>query len=70
MVDAVAEGRFQVYPIATIDEGITLLTGRPAGERGADGTFPQESVNRLVEDRLVGFAEAARTFSVSGEPAR
>ncbi len=68
VVDAVAEDRFRVYPITTIDEGIALLTGRPAGERGADGTFPDDSVNRLVEDRLTGFAQAARTFSAAGEP--
>ena len=71
VVDAVAEGRFQVYPIATVDEGIALLTGRPAGERDADGAFPEDSVNRLVEDRLIGFAQAARSFSAAGgEPER
>ena len=37
---------------ATIDEGIELLTGLPAGERGADGTFPEGTVFRQVEDRL------------------
>ena len=37
VVDACAAGRFAVYPVATIDEGIALLTGLPAGERGADG---------------------------------
>ena len=63
VVDAVADGRFQVYPIATIDEGIALLTDRPAGERDPDGTFPENSVNRLVEDRLIEFARAARAFS-------
>ena len=71
VVDAVAEGRFQVYPIATVDEGIALLTGRPAGDRDVDGAFPEDSVNRLVEDRLIGFAQAARAFSAAGgEPER
>ena len=63
VVDAVAEGQFHVYPIATIDEGIALLTGSPAGDRDGDGAFPENSVNRLVEDRLIAFARAAKTFA-------
>jgi predicted ATP-dependent protease len=58
VVAACADGRFAVYPVRTIDEGIQLLTGRVAGERGADGVFPEGSVNRLVEDRLASFAKA------------
>src|SRR3546814_11078188 len=62
VVEAVAEGRFQIYPIETIDEGIALLTGRPAGTREPDGSFPEGSIYRLVEERLVTFAEARRHF--------
>src|SRR3546814_5977506 len=62
---AAAEGRFQIYPIETIDEGIALLTGRPAGTREPDGSFPEGSIYRLVEERLVPFAEARRHF---GDP--
>ncbi|HMA14745.1 MAG: Lon protease family protein [Bacteroidota bacterium] len=69
VVDAVAAGRFAIYPIETIDEGIELLTGRPAGVRGADGSFPAASINRLVEDRLVAFAKARHRFAVSGAEA-
>ena len=39
VVDAVAAGQFHVYPVRTIDEGIALLTGREAGERGPTGPF-------------------------------
>ena len=46
VVDAVAAGRFHVYPIATIDEGIELLTGVPAGEPDAEGRYPEGTVNR------------------------
>jgi predicted ATP-dependent protease len=52
VVQACADGRFAVYPIACIEEGVALLTGLEAGERQADGTFPPGSVNRRVEDRL------------------
>jgi lon-related putative ATP-dependent protease len=62
VVEACTAGRFAVYPIATIDQGIELLTGRTAGERGADGSYPEGSVNRLVEDRLAQFAKARRAF--------
>ena len=44
IVDAVREGKFHIYPVRTIDEGIELLTGVPAGERGEDGMFPEEHV--------------------------
>ncbi len=72
VVDAVAQGRFRIYPITSIDEGIALLTGRAAGDRDADGAFPEGSVNRLVEDRLIGYARAARAYSARAaeEPGR
>jgi len=63
VIEACAAGRFAVYPVARIDEGIALLTGRPAGERGADGAFPEGSVNRQVEDRLRAFASIRRSFA-------
>jgi lon-related putative ATP-dependent protease len=62
VVEACAEGKFAVYPIKTIDQGIALLSGLPAGERGADGAFPEGSINRLVEDRLRAFAMIRRSF--------
>jgi lon-related putative ATP-dependent protease len=62
VVEAVQEGRFNLYAIRTIDEGLELLTGRPAGHRGPDGTFPEGTVHRLVEDRLRGYAEQLRDF--------
>ncbi len=62
VVDAVADGQFRIIPIRSVAEGLTLLTGRPAGERQTDGTYPANSVNRLAEDRLRGFAEARKGF--------
>ena len=63
VVAAVAAGKFQVWPVKTIDEGIELLTGVPAGERGPDGEFPDGSVNRRVEARLKELSELRRTFA-------
>jgi lon-related putative ATP-dependent protease len=63
IVDAVRAGRFHVWPVRTIDEGIELLTGRPAGRRAADGSYPAESVHGLVAARLAGYAERLRAFA-------
>lgn len=60
VVEACAAGSFAIYPVATIDEGLALLTGIPAGERGADGAFPAASLNGRVEARLRKFAEVRR----------
>lgn len=63
VVNAVEAGQFKVYPIATIDQGIEILTGLVAGERGADGRFPAASFNGRVEDRLIELAEKRRDFA-------
>jgi lon-related putative ATP-dependent protease len=68
LVEAVAAGRFHVYPVATVDQGIELLTGVPAGTRDALGRFPPGTVNFLVEQRLAGFAERARAFGAAAGP--
>lgn len=62
VVEAAAAGQFAVYPIGTIDEGIELLTGVPAGERQEDGTYPEGTINRLVADRLAEMAERSRAY--------
>jgi predicted ATP-dependent protease len=68
VIDACREGKFAVYPVATIDEGVALLTGHPAGERGADGCYCRDSVNRLIEDRLRSFARIRKSFAQRALP--
>ncbi|MBN1883404.1 MAG: AAA family ATPase [Deltaproteobacteria bacterium] len=63
VVDAVSEGAFTIYSVSTIDEGIEILTGVPAGEEGDDGTFPEGSVNRMVVDRLMENHERLRELN-------
>jgi lon-related putative ATP-dependent protease len=66
VVDAAAAGRFRIYPVRTIDEGVELLTGVTAGARDGDGSFPQGTLNRRVEDRLIALAEQRRRFGTAG----
>ncbi|MBN2205084.1 MAG: AAA family ATPase [Thermoleophilia bacterium] len=60
VVEAVAAKQFAVYPIATVDEGIEVLTGVPAGEPDDEGLYPDGTVNRLVADRLAEMAEKGK----------
>jgi lon-related putative ATP-dependent protease len=69
VVRAVREGRFAIWSVTTIDEGIALLTGLPAGERDGAGHFPAESVNGKVEARLTGLAQLRQSFGVDGSRA-
>jgi len=57
VITAVSNKKFHIYPIATIDEGIELLTGVPAGERADDGSYPEGTVHQAVLARLKALAE-------------
>src|SRR5580700_7450930 len=59
VVAAAAEGRFAIRPIDTVDQGMELLTGIPAGAAGAGGAYPVGSLNFRIAARLDAFA--ART---------
>jgi predicted ATP-dependent protease len=66
IVDAVRDERFHVHAVSTVDEGLELLCGRPAGERGADGRFPGGSVNAAVEQALEQNVERLRQLRAGG----
>jgi predicted ATP-dependent protease len=57
IVKAVEAGKFAIYPVRTIDEGIELLTGIPAGEPGQDGKYPADTINGKVQNRLEEMAK-------------
>lgn len=67
VVEAIAAGTFSVYPVAHIDQGIEILTGTPAGKANAKGGFPEGSVNRRVQDRVLELAEKRRSFGRQGQ---
>ena len=52
VVESVREGRFHVWAVSTIEEGLEVLTGLRAGERGADGSYPTDSVLGRADARL------------------
>ncbi len=66
VVAAVAEGRFHIYPIATVDEALELLTGMPAGKADPYGHYPEGTVNGKVMRKLERLAELWRKLH-SGE---
>jgi lon-related putative ATP-dependent protease len=54
---AVEEGQFHVYPVRTVDEGLEILTGVPAGQVQDDGSYPEGSIHGRVAARLEEIAE-------------
>ena len=70
VIEAVEAGRFHIYGVSTIDEGIEVLTGVPAGALREDGMYPEGTVHYLVEQRLKDMAQKAREFGrISGRDA-
>lgn len=62
VIEAVAAGKFHIYPVSHIDEGIELLTGMPAGVPNKQGKYPKGTVNRAVVDRLEKMAKKRRAL--------
>jgi len=68
VVEAVREGKFNIYAVSTVDEGIEVLTGVPAGKRRKDGKYPAGTINRKVADTLKAMADKLKRFyGPSGE---
>lgn len=63
VVAAAAAGKFHIYPVETVDDVISLLTGLAAGERDDQGNFPEGSVNARVEQRLLELSALAQKFA-------
>ena len=58
VVDAVKNKKFHIYAVSTIEEGIEVLTGVPAGKKDREGKFPAGTVNYLVYEKLKKYAKA------------
>ncbi len=62
VVRAAREGRFHIWAVKDADAGIEILTGTKAGERQPDGTYPEGTVNQMVDQRLIKFAREMKEF--------
>ena len=61
VIEAVKEGKFHIYPIRHIDEGIEILTGVPAGQKGENGRYPEDSIHGKVYNKLKRFYRGSLT---------
>ena len=62
IVEAVQAGKFHVYPVRTIDQGIEILTGIKAGKKDLENTFEEGSINDKVNKRLQLMAEKLKEY--------
>jgi predicted ATP-dependent protease len=62
VVAAAEAGRFRIYAVETVDQAIAILTGLPAGEADANGSYPEGSINYSVAARLAELAEISKSF--------
>lgn len=67
VVQACADGKFSIFAVRTVDEALTLITGRTAGRRGGDRHFADGSVNAAVEACLTRFAVARKSIAAAGK---
>ena len=52
VVQSVKDGKFHIYAVSTIDDGIEILTGVPAGKRNKDGKYPAGTIKHLAYEKL------------------
>jgi len=62
VIDAVKTGKFHIYSAGTIEEGIEILTGVPAGSSNSDGSFEKDSIFDRADARLREMAETSKQF--------
>jgi lon-related putative ATP-dependent protease len=67
VVDAIRDGRYHIWPIDHVEQGIETLTGVPAGEPDARGRYAAGTINRRVTDKLTQFAHR---IAAAGRQAR
>jgi len=63
VVEAVKDGKFHIYSVNTVDEGMEILTGLPVGKLKEDGTFEEGTVNYKVQMRIKDMASKLREFA-------
>ena len=67
VVDAAKKGLFHIFPVATIDQSMALLTGLPAGEPDTIGSYPPQTINGRIQARLQELAQLRQSFAEHGK---
>jgi len=67
VVEAARQGKFHIYAVSRIDEGIEVLTGLPAGQRDENGAYPEGSVNHLVLKKLQEYTDRQKKFASAAD---
>ena len=62
VVEAIKQGQFHIYAVKTVDEGVEILTGQPAGTRRSHEGYPPGTVNHLVDRRLQELGQSMRGY--------
>ena len=62
IIENVKEKKFHIYAVSTIDEGIEILTGVPAGKQNKDGKYPAGTINHLVYEKLKKYYENSKNI--------
>lgn len=62
VLDAIKAKKFHIWSVSTINEGIEHLTGVKAGGKKADGSYPKDSINDLVQRRVSEMADRVKEF--------
>ncbi len=65
IIEAAKEGKFHIYPIKTVEEGVEILMGMKAGQLQEDGTYPEDTLFARVDARLRELTEIAREYGKS-----
>jgi hypothetical protein len=68
VIEAVRDGRFSIWTVEHVDEALAILTGREVGEPGPDGSYPEGTVYRAVEERLEELSEQRRKLAAQEAP--
>jgi predicted ATP-dependent protease len=63
VVQAVRDGKFSIWAVDSVDQGIEILTGVPAGDRAPDGTYPEGSIHSRVAKKLQGYADLQSSYA-------
>jgi hypothetical protein len=67
VIKAVRAGQFHIWSVSHVDQGVEILTGVPAGELQEDGSYPEGTVNFLVNERLKSMVESLRKLAKTEE---